>query len=427
MTLTDTGAAKTSVWRNIILLALCHAVLITMFSALVVLSGIVSRDLAPNPALATLPFGCLTLTQLALCFFASQWMGKVGRRKGFSTGAILGIVGGIVLAFGLTQASFVLFCLGHALSGAAAAFGIYYRFAAVENAPAEMHNRAVSLVLTGGVIAAVLGPTLASYGRHLFAAPFVGTSLALAVFWGLALIAVRFLVETPPPSDSSLSSDNTSASNSTNNSSTNDSSPNDSSPNDSHQSYRSVVFIVAALCGAIAYGVMNLVMLATPLAMEQGDFDFPRIAQTIQLHILAMYVPSFFTGNLIDKLGLQPMMWIGVALLVLASATHFSSIPLDLRFPIGLIALGLGWNFLFVSASALVARLGTVGEKARLQGINEFVILLAVTFTAFASGWSFNAIGWLGLNSLVLFPLAVASLLLLLFARHRGDSVANPS
>ncbi|MDA8009128.1 MAG: MFS transporter [Alphaproteobacteria bacterium] len=400
------------IWRNIALLAACHAVLITMFSALVSLSAITSLELAPRPSLATLPFGCLTLTQLALCFFASQWMGKVGRRKGFSTGAIAGIIGAVILAIALAQQNFTLFCIGHALSGAAAAFGIYYRFAAVENAPPEMNNRAVSLVLAGGVIAAVIGPTLASTGRHILPAQFVGTAIALAILWTLALIATRFLSEATP------------------NVTKNPDGHNDPAARGrlsrllSNRTQRSAAFIIAAVCGAVAYGVMNLVMLATPLAMQENNFNFPLIARTIQLHVLAMYVPSFFTGSLIDRFGLRTIMWAGIVILVAASATHFIPMPPDLRFPAGLIALGLGWNFLFVSASALVAKLGEPHERPRLQGINEFVILLAITCTAFASGWSFNAIGWAGLNLIVLLPLALTAVLLLFFTRRRLAAAA---
>ena len=398
-------------YRNILVLAVGHACLISMFSSLVPYSAIVGESLTGRPELATLPFGVLALTQMILSFWVSKWMYRVGRRYGFLFGASLGIIGGILVSAALLHSLFGLLLVGYSLLGAAAAFAIFYRFAAVEGTPERLHNRAVSWVLAGGVIAALIGPQLANQGRFLFAEEFAGSAMMLIAVWAFALLLMCFLKSETPAGKRSdrqdsraklaggkLSGDKLSGK---------ASGDKKKLPLFS-QSVPKRTFFLAAIFSAVAYGIMNLLMLATPLAMRDIGIEFPAIARTIQLHVLAMYLPSFFTGSLIDRFGVHKVLAAGVAVLMISSGIHFAmAIPDTVRFMLALIALGVGWNFLFVGASTIVAKLGTGEIRARIQGINEVVILSALVLSSFTSGTLFNLLGWYQLNLLAL-PILVA-------------------
>ena len=396
-------------YRNILILAAGHACLISMFSSLVPYSAIVGESMTGRPELATLPFGVLALTQMILSFWVSKWMYRVGRRYGFLFGASLGIIGGILVSAALLHSVFGLLLVGYSLLGAAAAFAIFYRFAAVEGTPERLHNRAVSWVLAGGVIAALIGPQLANRGRFLFVEQFAGSAMMLIAVWSFALLLMLFLRNDKPVAQgvSQVGKSTQKTKEKTNEKNKEKTKAKKKAPLFS-QAVPKRTFFLAAIFSAVAYGIMNLLMLATPLAMQDIGIEFPAIARTIQLHVLAMYLPSFFTGSLIDRFGVHKILAVGVATLMISSGLHFvASIPDTMRFMLALIALGAGWNFVFIGASTIIAKLGVGEVRSRVQGINEVVILSALVLSSFTSGTLFDLLGWHQLN-LVALPILVA-------------------
>ena len=382
----------TAMKRNVFLLAFSQAVLMTGTSLMITTSALVGMQLAPSAALATVPLGVQFLAMMFSTFPASFLMKRVGRRLGFMFSAVLGFFGAGICTYAIFSSSFMLFAVGSFLLGVFNGFGQFYRFAAADVATAEYRSRAISWVLAGGVIAAFIGPNLARFTRDSLSIPFAGSYAALLGVYILSLL-IAALLSIPKPS-----------------------------AEERHGAARSLIsiasqpsYFVAVISAIVGYGVMNLVMTATPLAMEAYQHPFADTAFVIQWHILGMFVPSFFTGHLIRRFGVLNIMLIGAVLLICCVGVNFSGVGV-MHFWTGLVLLGIGWNFLFIGATTLLTETYTPAEKAKAQAMNDFLVFGTVTVTAFSSGALHSAFGWQVVN-LGVIPLIVIALIATMWLR----------
>lgn len=385
--------------RNVLLLSACQALMLSGSSLIVATSALIGLSLAENKLWATVPIGCLYFGTLVSTFPASILMKRIGRRKGFMWGPVFGLLGALTAIIAMIYQNFLLFAIGSFLVGMLNGVGHYYRFAAADISNDGYRSRAISWVLAGGVLAAFIGPNLASANRDLIAGfPFVGSYASLLVIYALSMaLASRLQIQTPPKSERY-----------------------------GHQRpLREIVqqpqFLVAIFSAMVAYGVMNLLMTSTPLAMAGCGHSFADTAIVIEWHLLAMYAPSFFTGNLIIRYGTIRVMGVGALVLFSSIAVNISgtSVP---HFVASLILVGIGWNFLFVGATSLVTESYSSSEKAKTQGLNDFIIFSTVAFTAITSGIIHELAGWKMLNMMVLpaIALALGAILWLGFRRAQG-------
>ena len=364
--------------RNVILLSLSQAVLITGASLLLTSSAIVGINLAGNKSLVTLPLALLFLAQLLTTIPASLYMAKVGRRWGFMTSSLFGLAGAAAATTGVIKTDFSIFCLGTTLIGIFNGFGQYYRFTAAEVVPEDFRSRAISYVMAGGVIAAFAGPNLANWTRHILSPEFAGSYSCLIGIYFLAFGFAAFL-QIPKPADVSSSKGGRTLS----------------------AIARQPAYLVAVASAMVSYGVMNFIMIATPLAMQSHAHAFADTAFVIQWHILGMFVPSFFTGNLIRRFGTTSIMLTGIMLLGFCVGINFAGTTVT-HFWIALVFLGLGWNFLFVGATTLLTETYSSNEKAKAQALNDFIVFGTVTITSFSSGAVHHALGWQTTNMAVI-------------------------
>jgi MFS family permease len=356
-------------------LAVCQALLFTNNSILITVNALVGYALVADKALATLPvtsyFVGSALTTLPLAML----MKRYGRRTGFTIGAMFAIVGSLVCAAAVYAGNFWLLCLGVVVLGAYFAAGQHYRFAAADSAPADFKSRAISLVLAGGIAGGFLGPETSKLTTDLIAGhPYTGAYLSLVAFALLSILALRWL-EIPPLPESERRE----------------------AGRPLGEIARQPVFAVAVLCGTVSYGVMNLLMTATPLAMVASDHPFSEAAFVIQWHIVGMFAPSFVTGNIINRFGLMTVLLAGVALNVVCVAIALSGVDV-MHFWLALVLLGIGWNFMFVGATALLTECHTAAERAKVQGVNDSAIFITMIVTSLASGALFTIQGWQAMN-----------------------------
>ncbi|MCP1673088.1 MFS family permease [Natronocella acetinitrilica] len=388
-----TVAANPAPYRNIALLALAQAMLMSGTSVLIATSALVGRALADNPALATIPLGLQFMAMTAAAIPASLFMGRYGRRPGFLIGVSLGLLGTLLAGLAVWSQSFALFCVAAVLIGVYNGSGQFYRFAAADVAPVERRARAISLVLAGGIVAGFMGPNLAAWTRTLLGPDFTASYLVLAGLYLVGMAAISAL-RIPLPPKQVL--------------------------NDPGRPLRQIAaqptFMVALAAATVGYGVMNLLMVATPLSMEAHDHAFDDAAFVIQWHVLAMFVPSFFTGELVRRFGLLTVLGTGVVLMLACVAVHFSGHGVW-HYWSGLVLLGVGWNFLFIGGTTLLTEAYAESEKARSQAFNDFVVFGTVTLTALGSGALLSTFGWVLLNLMVV-PFLIAVLVGLLWL-HR--------
>ena len=386
--------------RNVVVLAICQGLMMIGATTMVAESALVGHLLAADKALATLPLAAMHLGIMATTFPASLFMARFGRRAGFTLGAAIGVGATALCATAIVAGSFWLFCLGTFLNGFYGGFGTFYRFAAADGATDQWKSRAISYVLTGGIIAAVLGAEMAKataelMAPHLFAGSFVALSLTAVV--ALALIQ---LLDIPPLA---LARDAAPA-------------------RPLAEIARQPTFVVAVASAMIAYGVMNLLMTATPLAMLACEHVFDDAVRVIQWHALGMFVPSFFTGGLIRRFGVLRVMATGAALLGACVAIALSGIGFW-DFWTALVLLGIGWNFLFIGATTLVTETYRPSERAKVQALNDFLVFGTVSMTAFGSGALLAVGGWASVTLTTLPAIALAALALLWLGWRRRVAV----
>ncbi len=388
-------------YRDIFLLACCQALLLTNGAGLITMNGLVGYTLADTKALATLGVTMYVLGSAVTTMPASLLMARVGRRKGFMAGALINVCGCGIAALAISRHSFALYCVGTAVIGIYNAIGLQYRFAAAEVAAPADKPKAISLVLAGGVVGGFMGPESVRRAVGLFETPFLGGFVALAGFALLAL-AVQSLVHVPPPTLEERSGQGRPLS----------------------TIVCQPVFIVAVLAGAVGYGLMNLLMTATPIAMDLCRHPFAAVAIVIEWHVVGMYAPGFFTGSLIRRLGVLNVILAGVILVALCAAIALNGITVT-HFLIALVLLGIGWNFMYTGGTTLLTEAYAPAEKARVQGTNDFVVFATMGVTSLASGAMVSAAGWEAMNRAVLPVLGLIAAAVVWFAwRRRAMSPA---
>ena len=344
-------------------------------SLIIATSALVGFSLSPEKQLATLPLALMFLSGTAITMPASLLMKYIGRRSGFIIGLLIGIIGAAFSAFAIVSGSFTGFCLGACLIGICNGFGAYYRFAAADVSTEAFRSRAISLVLAGGVVAAFVGPNLANLTKNwIGSALFAGGYVSIAILYAIAIGVLTFS-RLPRPAQGEAHGVSRPLS----------------------EIIQQPVFIVAVLGGMISYGTMNVVMTATPLAMQAHGHLFSDTALVIQWHLLGMFVPSFFTGHLIKKFGIPPVMIAGAISLLLCTVVNLSGTDV-VFFWIALVLLGVGWNFLFIGSTTLLTHTYALPEKAKTQGINDFIVFGTVSITALTSGWLHHWFGWQMIN-----------------------------
>lgn len=386
--------------RNVGLLAGCQALANCCNVLMVAIAALVGQNLAPDASLATLPFALQFVGIMVTTVPASFMMSRFGRRYGFSQGAVIGIVAGLICSLAVFERSFMLYCAGSLIYGAFAAHASYYRFAAADAAKPESKARAISLVLAGGIVAAIAGPELAKWSRDLFEPIFfAGSFLVVSALSFVVLLVVQFIrIPNLKPEVASKGGRPLS------------------------EIARQPAFIVAVLAGMIGYGSMNLIMTATPLAMLACNHDFADSAFVIQWHVLGMFAPSFFTGSLVRRFGVEAILLTGGALILGCIAMNLSGIEV-FQFWSALVMLGLGWNFLYVGGSVLLTSTHTPEERGKVQALNEFLTFGTVAVTALSSGALLHAFGWNVVNLGVVIPILVVIAAALWFRRQNRAPV----
>ncbi len=375
---------------NVGLLAACQAMLMTNNATLIAINGLAGLALAPTPALATLPVTCWVVGGAIATMRASQYMKKVGRRKGLIRGASVGIVGAAICAAAIWQASFWLLCFGALVWGTYNAFGQYYRFVAAEVAAPDFRATAVSLVLAGGLVGGIVGPTLSRYTIDLVGPRFAGAYLALIVF-ALLTMAVLSRIRIPDPTAAEQQASGRPLS----------------------EIAAQPKYIVAVMAGAIGYGVMNFLMTSTPIAMGVCGHPYGDAAFVISAHVIAMFAPSFVTGGLIRRFGTIPVMLAGAALNIACIVIALSGVAVA-NFWWAMVLLGVGWNFLYIGATTLLTETYRPEERAKAQGANETAIFIMMALSSFSSGMIVTNAGWEKVNYAAT-PLIAVVILALLF------------
>ncbi|MDE0796025.1 MAG: MFS transporter [Alphaproteobacteria bacterium] len=390
----------TSVRRNVFLLASCQALFMTSTSAIISTAPIVGGILlVDDKSLATLPLALQFVAMALTTIPASLYMGRFGRKVGFITGASIGACGGALGAYAIMQGDFVLFCIASLLTGSFNGFCHYFRFAAADVSTDAFRSKAISYVLAGSIVAALLGPTLARNTADLMSVQFAGVYLALIVVYLLVACIVSF-IDIPRPTVEQRKAGGRPLSNIA----------------------RQPKFIIAVCAATFGYLVMSFLMTVTPIAMGVCGFTFSDSSYVIQAHILGMYAPAFVTGHLINRFGVNNILIAGSVLCGASIVIHLSGIGF-MNFLFGLVLVGVGWNFLFTGGTTLLTQTYTPAEKAKVQGLNDFFIWGTISIGAVTSGAVQHSVGWSAVN-LVMAPLVLVVFATTLWLRFSGRKAA---
>lgn len=369
-----------NMYKQVLILAGSQAVFQTVTILLMTIGGLAGLYLASDPSWATIPVAMGSLGTALVMFPASFLMTRVGRRAGFLLGAASGIISAAVAVLAMIQHSFWLLCLAMLLMGIYQAFAQFYRFAAGEVATMEFRTRAISLVIAGGVVAAFAGPWLGRTGSNLLSTPYAGSFILMGV---MSAIGVLLLLGLEVPEESHTATFNTPPA----------------------RRWTTVItqpaYLVALFSAASAYGIMVLAMTATPIAMTHHDYSLGESATVIQLHVLGMYLPSFFTGRLVARFGSVKIMLAGVAMMIVYACLALSGTNWAL-FAGALIFVGTGWNFLYIGATSLLSTTYRGKEKGVAQAVNDMSVFVFTLLCSVASGSLLNSIGWQSMNKLLL-------------------------
>lgn len=381
--------------RNVLLLASTQTLFQTVSVMVMTLSGLVGLQLATDKRLATLPIAMMAVAIAATIIPASLLMQRFGRKAGFLLGTALGCMAGLTAAAAIGMHSFALFVFAHMLVGCYQGFAQYYRFAAADIASVDFKSRAISWVIAGGVVAALAGPNIARVTQGMGSVPFMAAYLAMSAVSGIALLIVT-RIDIPPVMVSGVHGPARSL----------------------LEIMRQPVFLTALTGSSVGSAVMIMVMTATPLAMQMCGQSVGASATVIQWHVLGMFVPSFFTGHLIRRYGLLPIMSTGIALLVGHVAIALTGIEF-LHFLSGLILLGIGWNFLFIGGTTLLTETYRPSERAKTQAAHDFLMSGAASLASFSAGGLLNTWGWQSVNLTALPFLGLALIAVLGLIVHR--------
>lgn len=386
------------------LLTLCSGLLMVNNVVFIAINGLVGLALAPTGWMATLPISGYVAGGALATGLVARHQRRFGRQRAFQLGLLVAVASAALCALAVTLKSFWLLMAATVFAGYYNANGSLYRFAAVELVAPAFKERAMSWVLAGGILGGVVGPNLAQWSRALLQAPFAGAYLALVGVALLALVLISFIPFPPLPGQGSTSAQGRPLA----------------------EIVRQPVFVVAAAACAIGYGVMSLLMSATPIAMQQCSLPFSSAALVLEWHVLGMFVPSFFTGRLVQRFGALKVMAVGLALNVGCVAFALSGQEV-MHFLGALLVLGVGWNFLFIGGSTLATQAWRPEERTQAQAALDFCVYLTMTITSFASGALVTTGGWQAMNLGALLPLALLGGALAWMARAQSRAAATPA
>lgn len=393
--------------HNVLVLILAQAVMGSQMPMIFILGGLAGQSLATNICFATLPITMIVLGSMLTSPFLSTIMQRYGRKTGFFIGAFGGALGAMVGSIGLYASSFGIFLFGSLLTGIYMSAQGFYRFAAIDNASEAFRPKAISYVLAGGLLAAIIGPQLVKVTAHAMAVPYLATYLTV-IGLNIGGSFVFLLLKTSKAQE------------------TND---NMGPIRSRKELLRDPKIAVAMICGMVSYSLMNLMMTSTPLAVVGCGYGEDTAADVVSSHVLAMFLPSFITGHLIARFGVEKIIATGLIFLGISCCAALSGLAV-FNFFAALTLLGLGWNFGFVGATTMLADAYRPRERGRVQGINDLLVFGSVTVASFASGGLMNCSGgsvlsgWISVN-LAMIPLISIATIALIWLSRQKNKVAS--
>jgi len=388
--------------KNLWFLTLAQGLYLTNNVTFIAINGLVGFALAPEPWLATLPVMAYVVGSAMATTLVAKVQRRLGRKRSFQIALLVALFSSLLCAYATLEKQFWLLNLGTVIAGFYNANAQLYRFAAAELADKTAKEKAISWVLAGGILGAVLGPNMASWTRDWFIQPFAGAYITLA---GVALIAIGVVSQIHFPEKRV--------------------DPEQEPGRPLSEIMRQPLFIVCTLTAALAYGVMNLLMAATPLAMEACQFSFDKTAWVLEWHVIGMFAPGFFTGTLIKRIGVMWVLRMGVALNIACVMIALSGITF-FHFLTALFLLGVGWNFLFTSSTTLALEAYRPSERDKAQGAINFFVFLATALSALSSGVLITTQGWTLLNLGSIVPLTIIALALIWLGIQRKPTRVQP-
>lgn len=359
----DTPANRSRAWRNVWVLMGAQALVGAQMSMVFITAGLAGAMIAPNRCLATLPVSMVMLGSALSARPLSGSMARHGRRAGFTVACTIAAVGAAIAFAGLETGSFVVFTLGCTLIGVYMSAQGFYRFAAADVAPAALQPRMISLVQAGGLASALIGPQLAKATAEMGGIPFAMTFAAIVALNMVGPLIFALLRIPVLPRHATQAAGGRSLG----------------------EMLRTPEIAVAMICATVSYALMNLVMTSTPLAMVGCGYQTADAANVVSVHIVAMFAPAFFTGHLITRFGARTIVAVGLLILAAAGSVALTGVEID-RFYLALALLGLGWNFGFIGATAMLTAAHTPAERGRIQGVNDAVVFGGVFLASLSSG-----------------------------------------
>jgi len=398
----DDRAAK----RNVFVLILAQAFLGAQMPMIFVVGGLAGLMIAPSPTLATIPISLIVFGSMTTAPWLSALMQKYGRRVGFFVGALGGALGAGIASLGLYLDHFAVFLIGSYLTGIYMSAHGFYRFAAADSASDDFRPRAISYVMAGGLLSALIGPQLVKFTSDATVVPFLGTYLSVVLI-NLIGVTLFFFLDVPPPKAPSADAPQARS---------------------RRELLRDPKIAVAIICGMVSYALMNLMMTSTPLAVVGCGFPTGTAADIVSAHVIAMYAPSFFTGHVIARFGAVRVVALGLFLLALAGVVALMGVELT-NFFIALVLLGIGWNFGFIGATAMLTQAHPAHERGRVQGLNDFLVFGCVTLASLSSGVLMSLgettlAGWNAVNIAMIPFLALAGAALIWLVLRPADEAA---
>ena len=394
--------------RNVAVLICAQAILGSQMPMIFTVGGLAGQSLASNACFATLPISMIVLGSMLTASPLSNLMQKFGRKFGFFIGAIGGLTGGIIGAVGLATGSFAIFLMGSFLTGIYMSAQVFYRFAATDTATKSFRPKAISYVMAGGLASAIIGPQIVKVTAEAMVIPFLGTYIAVVIlnFLGSFLF---LLLKIPKLAKKNIY---------------------DPNKRSNKQLVSTPRIAVAMICAMVSYAMMNLVMTSTPLAVVGCGYSPSDAANVVSAHVIAMFLPSFFTGHLITRYGEELIVGIGLFFLALAGIVALSGVNLE-NFFLALVFIGLGWNFGFIGATTMLTNSHSEAERGRIQGMNDLFVFGGVTVASFSSGGLMNCTGgnhltgWTSVN-LAIFPmLLIAAATLVWLMKNKTPNYIN--
>ena len=394
--------------RNVAVLICAQAILGSQMPMIFTVGGLAGQSLASNACFATLPISMIVLGSMLTASPLSNLMQKFGRKFGFFIGAIGGLTGGIIGAVGLATGSFAIFLMGSFLTGIYMSAQGFYRFAATDTATKSFRPKAISYVMAGGLASAIIGPQIVKVTAEAMVIPFLGTYIAVVIlnFLGSFLF---LLLKIPKLAKKNIY---------------------DPNKRSNKQLVSTPRIAVAMICAMVYYAMMNLVMTSTPLAVVGCGYSPSDAANVVSAHVIAMFLPSFFTGHLITRYGEELIVGIGLFFLALAGIVALSGVNLE-NFFLALVFIGLGWNFGFIGATTMLTNSHSEAERGRIQGMNDLFVFGGVTVASFSSGGLMNCTGgnhltgWTSVN-LAIFPmLLIAAATLVWLMKNKTPNYIN--